>query len=74
MLDITRVVISIIIMILFKKVRLFGVFLSPRAFLKSLMTLLNCMLPLVYEDMEEADGCPLMNASLPSSPGFCRDI
>jgi hypothetical protein len=41
-------------------IRFLGVFLSPSAFLKSLMTLLNEKLLLVFEDIEpEAEFCPL---------------
>ena len=38
------------------KIKVFGVFLSPRAFLKSLITLLKDMLALLAaEDMEDID-------------------
>lgn len=41
----TIVVRRMTIMMRFKKTRFFGVFLSPRAFLKSLMILLKVTLP-----------------------------
>jgi hypothetical protein len=50
-------------------IRFFGVFLSPRAFLKSLMTLLNEKLLLVLEDIEpETEFCPLSIS--PNSSSF----
>lgn len=42
----------ITIMILFSRVRFLGVFLSPRAFLKSLITLLKVKAVLAVEDMD----------------------
>jgi len=55
-LDIAKVERRIAIMILFSKVRFLGVFLSPRAFLKSLITLLKEKAVLAVED--EREGCP----------------
>lgn len=62
----TIVVRRMTIMMRFNKTIFFGVFLSPRAFLKSLMILLKVTLPFYVEDIDDIDWAALIRAALPA--------
>lgn len=58
-------------MILLRIVRFFGVFLSPKAFLKSFITLLKVYDVVAVEDIEpEKDPWALMNTEAPAAESY----